>query len=364
MCNPRLLGLGLALALCLSAAPVIAQRGSNQPQRPQPDADTVALVQSVDAAIVASPAAQTADQTQGEIPLKWESAHFIKGQNGVYVPYTIAFDPAAVKTADVAVYIRAVEKSQLPTVAAALTPPAAAQGNKPAQPPAVPKYAWDNVHFLQKPADGRITRAIALPAGDYELFIALKERSAAATAPAATAAPAGAARVGLLRHPLHAPDYGKAELQTSSVILASSVEPVTGQLSPAEQEANPYVFGPMRIVPAQETKIAKANELQVIFWIYGASAASSGKPDVTVDFNFYLKQPDGSEKYFNKTAPQELNAQTLPPEFSVAAGHQLPGSLVVGLAPFPAGDYRLEIKVTDKPSGKAVTQNVTFTVTA
>jgi hypothetical protein len=29
---------------------------------------------------------------------------------------------------------------------------------------------------------------------------------------------------------------------------------------------------------------------------------------------------------------------------------------------FPAGDYRLEIKITDKPSGKTVTQNVNFTV--
>jgi hypothetical protein len=42
----------------------------------------------------------------------------------------------------------------------------------------------------------------------------------------------------------------------------------------------------------------------------------------------------------------------------------LPGSLVVPLASFPTGDYRLEIKVTDKISGKAFTQNVNFTVEA
>ena len=62
------------------------------------------------------------------------------------------------------------------------------------------------------------------------------------------------------------------------------------------------------------------------------------------------------EKYFNKTAPQPLNATTLPPEFSIAAGHQLPGSLVIPLSSFPAGDYRLEIKVTDKPSGGMLTR--------
>ena len=99
----------------------------------------------------------------------------------------------------------------------------------------------------------------------------------------------------------------------------------------------------------------------MILWIYGAQAAASGKPDVTIDYNFHQKLAEG-EKYFNKTAPQQLNAQTLPPEFSVAAGHQLPGSLVVPLASFPAGDYRLEIKITDKASGKSATQNVNFTV--
>jgi len=34
----------------------------------------------------------------------------------------------------------------------------------------------------------------------------------------------------------------------------------------------------------------------------------------------------------------------------------------VGLVPLPVGDYRLEIKITDKPTGKVVTQNVNFTV--
>ena len=59
-----------------------------------------------------------------------------------------------------------------------------------------------------------------------------------------------------------------------------------------------------------------------------------------------------------------MNASTLPAQFDVAAGHQLPGSLVVPLASFPVGDYRLEIKLTDKISGKTLTQNVNFTVEA
>ena len=362
----QLFGPALALTL-LAAGPAFAQRSSTSQtpssSRPAPDPDTVALVQLVDADILAAPTVQVDDSSKGDIPLKWESAHFIKGQNGVYIPFTIRFDPSSIRTSDVSIYVRAVEKGQLATVAAALAPPPPASSSKPQTPPAAPRYPWDNVHFLLKPLDGRITRAIALPPGDYELFVAVKERSAAPAAAVSNPPGSPIARTGLLRHAVLAPDFNKPELQTSSVILASAVEPVNGQLTPAEQEANPYVFGPMRVLPSRDGRFGKNADLQLIFWVYGATAAAAGKPDVTIDFNFYLRQPDGSEKYFNKTAPQELNAKSLPAEFSIAAGHQLPGSLVVGLAPFPAGDYRLEIKVQDKPSGKVVTQNVTFTVT-
>ena len=351
------------LVLCLSVVPSAAQRSGPTSQavqmpRPQPDPDTVALVHFVDAAIVAAPVVQTSDQTQGDIPLKWESAHFIKGQNGAYIPFSVSFDPALARSTDVAVYIRAVEKSQLPGVAAALSPASAAGTRPPA-----PRYAWDNVHFLPRPTDGRITRAIALPPGDYELFVAVKERTSPAPTVTSTPPTAMPLKTGLLRHPLTAPDFNKPELQTSSVMLASAVQPVSSKLSPAEQEANPYVFGLMRIVPSSDGRFAKMNELQLLFWVYGATGLAGGKPDVSIDYSFFQKQPDGTDKYFNKTRPQELNPSTLPPEFNLAAGHQLPGSLIVDLMSFPSGDYRLEIKVTDKPSGKVVTQNVPFTVT-
>jgi hypothetical protein len=227
------------------------------------------------------------------------------------------------------------------------------------------------VHFLDAP-DGQLSRAVQLKPGQYVAFIAVKEKSPAPAggnqrndrnrnnnAPPAAAAAAGP--VGLLRHELTVPDYNVPDLRTSSVIVAQSVEPLTAALPPDQQEANPYVFGPMRIVPSSDGRFSKSGELSVIFWIYGAKEAASGKPDVVVDYSFHQRLAEG-EKYFNKTAPQPLNAETLPPQFSIAAGHQLPGSLVIPLTSFPAGDYRLEIKVTDKPSGSQLTQSVNFSV--
>jgi hypothetical protein len=374
----RVVGLVVALALLVSAAPMLAQRNNNRDQQqqqqkmPTADPDTVTLVRLVEAV------ATSQQPAPSDIPLTWESNHFVKGQGGItYIPFTLAIDRSQLSASPVALYIRIVDKNAPAAAPPPPAQPAQQQGNnrnnrnQPPPPPPAPTFAWDNIHFLDVPADGKLSRAVALRPGEYEAFIALKERSTAPPPPAGqkpgaqAAAAQPAAPVGkmtVLRRSLSVPDFNKPELQTSSVILATSVEPVTSQLSPAEQEANPYVFGPMRIVPARDGRFSKASELQVIFWIYGAGEAPGGKPDVQVEFNFHQKAADGTEKYFNKTEPQQLNAQTLPAEFSVAAGHQLPGSLVVGLTPFPVGDYRLEIKVTDKPSGKVVTQNVNFTV--
>ena len=53
----------------------------------------------------------------------------------------------------------------------------------------------------------------------------------------------------------------------------------------------------------------------------------------------------------------------LPPTFDPAK-FPVPGGIEVPLASFPEGEYRLEIKVTDKVSGKDPDRDVNFTVKA
>jgi hypothetical protein len=390
----RVLVLTVALAfVCTAGASVLAQRNNNdkgkQPQRPpQEQQDVQTLVTLVDTALmedtgvpVPTPGAQAPatpvtpkplefgapDKNEGDISVKWISNHFVKGQSGdTYVPFTLAVDKGQLSKG-AALYVRIVSAEQAASFASAMAAMATPPKDGKATPPPRPTFQWDSVHFLDAP-DGQLSRAVQLKPGQYVAFIALKEKSPAPAgnqrnnrnndknAPAAAAGPTG-----LLRHEITVPDYNTPELLTSSIIVAQSVEPLNAPLPADQQEANPYVFGPMRIVPSPDGKFSKSGELSVIFWIYGAKEAASGKPDVVVDYSFHQKLPEG-EKYFNKTAPQPLNAETLPPQFSIAAGHQLPGSLVIPLSSFPPGDYRLEIKVTDKPSGAMLTQNVNFTV--
>jgi hypothetical protein len=102
--------------------------------------------------------------------------------------------------------------------------------------------------------------------------------------------------------------------------------------------------------------------LLVFIQIYNSGLTPEGKPDLEVEYNFHQKAADGTEKYFNRTPPQQFNAKTLPPQFDAKSGYQISAAQGIPLAIFPEGDYRLEIKITDKLSGKALKRETAFTV--
>jgi hypothetical protein len=313
-----------------------AQDKKPQAKKPtkQEQEDINSLVKLVDGIASGQPA-PPADPT---VKVTWTQNHFLKASDGkTFTPFTLRVEGLSPA---VAMYVRAVKKGT--------APPTDKDKNKR------PDYAWDDVQFFDVPSNGMISRALSVPAGDYDLFVAVKEKS--------TGKKNEVNKTGVLRRDLSVPDFGKPELGTSSIILAKAVEP-SQPLDAETQRANPYTFGNMKVTPVVDPTFAKGGELNLVFWIYGETPAAGQKPDVLVEYNFHQKTPQG-EKYFNKTAPQALNASAVPPEFDLSVGHLLMGSLSVPLASFPPGDYRLEIKITDKPSGKSTTQNVAFSVTA
>ena len=348
----RVLAIAVALAFAITSAPVAAQKKDDKkpPKRSKAEqADVETLVRLVDGVAGGTQPAPT------DVAIAWESNHYVKGQDGVtYIPFTLTVDRSKLAKGSVAYYVRVVDKAAAAAAAAASKD----SKDKDAKAPARVEYPWDNINFIEVPDSGKLTRAIQLKPGDYEAFVAVKEK-----APEKEQKNAPPAKIGLVRHDLKVPDFTANDLATSSIMMASNIEVLNAPLSQDKQEENPYTFGPMKVNLSPDAKFAKTGELNLVFWIYGAGAAAAGKPNVQVDYAFHQKLPEG-EKYFNRTQPQVLNAESLPPEFDVAAGHQLPGTLTVPLASFPAGDYRLEIKITDKTSNKTLTQNVSFTVQA
>jgi hypothetical protein len=344
----------LILALVSSVA-VVAQKDEKKQSDAQKK-EIQNIVKIVDGVAAGQPA-------PNDLSLTWVHDDMLKAQgNKEYVPFTISIDPSSV-SGTVALYWRVVAKD-----AAAAPPPAAAPGQKKDdkdkdkdKDKKKSEYAYEDIAFVPITAGQnsmRISRSFTVPAGAYDVYVVAKE-------PTPEKAPKNAPppKTSVLKQTMNIPDLWNAnELNTSSVIIATRIDPLPAPLTPQQQADRPYALGAMEIIPAFETKFPKKGELSTFMLIYNAKVDSANKPDVTVEYNFYQKPAGQPEKFFNKTAPQNLNAQTLPPNFDFAAGHQLQTGQAVPLASFPEGDYRLEIKVTDKIANKTLTRDVNFTV--
>jgi hypothetical protein len=349
----------LTLALALAASTLVVAQKNEKKQDDAQKKEIQNVVKLVDDVAAGQPA-------PNDLTLAWGREDFLKAQgNKEYVPFTVAIDPSKVSGGTVAFYWRVVAKG----AAAAAPTPAPAPGknekndknDKKDDKAKKADYAYEDIAFVpvtpsQNPT--RISRSFTVPAGSYDVFVVVKE-------PTQDKAPKGAPppKASLLKQSITVPDFWNGELATSSVIVAQRIDPLPAPLTPAQQADRPYALGTMEIVPAPDTKFTKKSELSTFMLIYNPKTDAANKPDVLVEYNFYAKAA-GAEKFFNHTSPQNLNAQTLPPQFDLSAGHQLQSGQAVPLASFPEGEYRLEIKVTDKIANKSLTKDVEFTVSA
>ena len=341
----RVLTLAVTVAALISAPAVVARQNNEQEDRreqeqrsQQEQRDIQALVQMVDAA------AEGTQPAPADFGLQWEGNHFMRSADGLtYVPFSLAVDAAQLAAPGTALYVRAISKNATP------------EPDPAAEPPATTGYAWDDVNFIDVQPDGKLSRAMVLEPGEYEVFVAVKEAS-----PLEEQDNQPPAKAALLRRDITVPDFYGTALNVSSVLIGA-IEPLPAPLTADQQKENPYVFGQLSVAVSTDFTLKKSGELNVVFWIYGARL-SDGKPDVQIEYNFHQRTAEG-ETYFNKAAPQLLNASTLPPQFDSAV-HQLTGMLLVPLASFPVGDYRLEITVTDEVSGETLTHSENITVEA
>lgn len=335
-------------ALFICSAALFAQ---NAPAPRRTDAEkkeALAVFKIVDDVSAGQPA-------PNDLSLTWLHEDLMKAQgNKQYVPFSVTIDPSKVSGGKISFFWRVVSKGA--PAPAADAKDAKKDGKKPAQ----PEYAYEDLHTIAVPAGQsgpmRVSRSFTVGPGNYDVFVVAKEPM-----PEKTKKGDPAPKVSVAKQVVAVPDLWNGELNTSSVLVAERIDPLPVALTPQQQGERPYALGTMEIVPALNTKFTKKGELNTFILIYNAKTDSGSKPDVVVEYGFYVKQA-GSEKFFNKTNPQNLNAQTLPPEFDFAAGHQLQSGQAVPLASFPEGDYRLEIKVTDKIADKTLMREVNFSV--
>ena len=343
------IALSAAVGLIFSAA-LLAQKKDEKKLDDKQKKEIQNVVKAVDDAEAGQPATN-------DLALTWAREDFLKAQgNKGFVPFSVTLDSSKVSGGTMVLYWRVLSKNGAPPAA----DPAAKGKSDDKDKDKKPAYAYEDVSFVPvtKDAPMHISRSFTVAAGAYDVFVAAKEQ-----APDKAPKNAPAPKTALIKQTVAVPDFWNGELSSSSVLMAKSIDPLPAPLTPQQQAERPYALGAIEIQPVFDTKFSKKGEISTFMLIYNPKTGPGNKPDVTVEYNFYTKE-GGTEKFFNKTSPQNLNAETLPPQFDLAAGHQLQTGQAVPLASFPEGEYRLEIKITDKIANKSLTRDINFTVTA
>lgn len=328
-------GLALVMAAVLVVGlPLAALAQKDDKKRTKQEKEEIeTLVKIVDSAMAGEAA-------PSDVKLEIEPV-FLKSQEArMFVPFTLEISdfPAG---KDAVLYIRVVDPTQA------------------VDPKKKVEYPWDDVHFVPAAqlagSPARLNRVFMAKAGTYDVYVLAKERLPERAPKNATY------KAGLLKTSVTVPDLA-AEFTTSSVLVADKVNVLSEPLSMDEARERPFSFGLQELEPAADMDFSKADELSIFFQVYNPGLTASGKPDLTLEYNFHRMEGD-EEKFFNKTNPQAVNESNLPPQFDPAR-FPVPGGITVPLKSFGEGKYRLEIKVTDKTSSKVLTRNVNFTVTA
>ena len=279
---------------------------------------------------------------------------YLKGGDDLtYVPFTLLIDPAAVSDPN----------NDVPDNVVAYVALAEPGSDSPELP-------FENGFYAESGAREagrvRIPGNLQAEGGDYDLYIAIRYSfDGEAPVEASIDAFGRQARrtlvppITVLHERITIPDLWNDELQTSSVILTRAVRQLTQAPSEDELARSPYMVGANLVEPRLSGDFTRQDMLGFVFAIYN-TGHRSGMPDITIDYEFYTRT-DGGEEFFNRTDPRVFNDQTLPPGFDVRQ-FQLMDGLDIPLGGFPAGDYRLAIKVTDNREDEEVTRDLLFSV--
>ena len=292
------------------------------------------------------------------------AASFLKGADGVTeVPFTLTIDASKVSASTVGLFLFVEEHVE----ATPATDEEEDDSDASGQPADLAAYSvqllgagvFRDADYFDVTADGAepiyISHFFSAPGGTYDVYVAIRDSTGGSEDDASTST------VLLLREELEVPDFWTPQLDMSSILVTDVIEPMAQPLTTEQLHQYPYSFGTLRIVPKLDRSFGKQEELAIIFFVYNAGLKDATKPDVTIEYDFHQQTADG-EEFFNKTNPQQFNPETLPPDFDVTQGYQIIGGQTIPLTLFPAGDYRLAIKVTDNTSEAELMRELVFTV--
>jgi GWxTD domain-containing protein len=152
-------------------------------------------------------------------------------------------------------------------------------------------------------------------------------------------------RVGAITRRLEVPRYGDPKLQTSSILIASKIEP--GVINRATES---FILGDLKIIPKTDSSFRNSEDLGLYLQIYNFSLDSaSSQPALKVEYAVARK---GEE-------PDEWRDSTRMMRF---AGSYCRLARMINLSRLQPGIYQLRVRIRDVISGQAAETTAEFTV--
>ena len=236
------------------------------------------------------------------LAVTWDSNHFFRAPDGsTYMPFTVTVDKSKITSPTAALYVRVANKG----------------GRRPQRRPRArtrTRTPADSSLGEVRLRDGRsrrqaVARYIQVKPGDYDLFVAVKDKGTVEKAdknytPQSRRAEEGPHRSGL--------QQGGARRRAACCSRRRFSRPPAGRRPMTIRTSSARCRSFRRRTASTRRPIRSS----VVYWVYGATGDATGKPDLTVENSFNQKTADG-EKFFNKTQPQALNSQS---PYNVSAG--------------------------------------------
>jgi hypothetical protein len=345
------------VAIALVACTVAGAAGSQQNRFDRRSQDRLEDAQRKEGeALIRLADEAMAGHASSDFSVAWRN-DFFKAQAGTFVPFTVTIDRSGLTAASALMYVRAARRE-----------------SATARHEAGEHYPFDIIFpvTLSAPIGQpvRITRGFAVAPGEYDVYVALRER------PADPLNSERRLKGAVLKQPLTVPDFWTGELATSTVMLADRIDTVA-PISGDDVLERPYVVGTNEIHPAAATTFRRSRELIVVFLIYNPTVSAEKNFDIEVNYHLFRREdaapaaaaPDAEshpparpgERYVTRTPPQRFKPSVMGSGFDPVTGPILAGQGIL-LSSFQEGEYRLGITVTDLTSRHSLTRDVTFSV--
>ncbi len=307
-----------------------------------------------------------AARVPADFSIRWRN-EFLKAQQGTFVPFTLDIEAAGAMPPAALVYVRAVPKDGGDATGADRREKRKGEAGA---------YPVDAIFPVELDVDSggtaHVSRGFSIAPGAYDIYVVVRERSAASSRRSAV-------RAGVLETAVDVPDFWTGELTTSSVIVADRIRTLSEPVGVDDLPERPYAIGLNEVVPAADRRFRRDQELIVLLLVYNPTVTPDKRFDLQVEYHFFQAGAGGQsggpglvaagipplregERYFNRTEPQRFNPAVMGSAFDPSAGHPVLAGQEVPLAGFQDGDYRLAIRVTDMLSGRFVLRDVHFTV--